>query len=76
MQQRLTHFPINLVYSGFVNGDSTTYRGVYGRYWSAMAFSGNDAYNLNFGSSYVYPGTTSGGSKYRGRTIRCVATDA
>ena len=68
----LRAYPNNFVYSGSVNGASLNYRGSYGLYWSSTAYNNNNTYNLGLSSSYVYPGTHDG-SKYYGRTIRCVA---
>ena len=46
-------------------------RGSYGNYWSSTAYSSNNAYNLVFVSSYVYPGTFYY-NKYNGYAVRCV----
>ena len=68
----LRSYPNNFVYSGFVNGASVNSRNYIGNYWSASGNSSNSAYTLYFSSStYVYPGT-SGGSKYYGRSVRCL----
>ena len=72
MSKRLRHFPNNILYSGYVNGSSLNNRGSNGSFWSSTAISSNDAYNLGFFSSGVYPGTGYN-FKYYGRTVRCVA---
>ena len=46
-------------------------QGGYGRYWSSSQSTGNDAYFLYFYSTSVDP--SNGGSKYLGRSVRCVA---
>ena len=51
-------------YGGFGN------QGSYGYYWSSTAYSSTYAWNLYFGSSFVYPGNYS--NKYNGFAIRCV----
>ena len=74
MLKRIRHFPNNLLYSGNVNGASISSRGSNGGYWSSTANNYNGAYNLNFYSSNVYPGTLNL-YKYNGRTARCIASD-
>ena len=71
----LRAYPNNFVYSGYVYSGSVYSRGSSGVYWSSTAYSGSYAYNVNFGSSGVYPGTV-GDSKYYGRSIRCLAPSA
>ena len=71
---RWRKYPVNFVYSGYVNSGSVISRGTNGYYWSSTAYSSNSAYYLFLTSSGVYPGT--GGYnvyKYSGRTVRCVA---
>lgn len=68
----LRTYPNNLLYSGYVNGASIDLRGSYGYYWSSTVYNSNGAYNLYLSSSYVLPGTDND-SKYRGRTVRCLA---
>jgi uncharacterized protein (TIGR02145 family) len=68
----LRTYPNNLLYSGNVNGASIYYRGNYGYYWSSTTYYSYYAYGLGLNSSGVYPGT-SGGYKYSGRAVRCLA---
>ncbi len=67
-------YPNNFVYSGYVNGSSVFNRSTSGYYWSPSAYYSYSyyAYYLAFGSSGVYPGTSSD-YKYGGRMVRCVA---
>ena len=65
-------FPVNYLYSGYVDGGSLYDRGTDGYYWSSTADTFNDAYFLDLYSTYVYPGTDYY-SKYGGRTVRCIA---
>ena len=69
--RNLRAYPNNFVYSGLFSGSSAYNRGSYGHYWSSTAVNSGDAYSLNFGSGYVYPGTISI-SKYSGLSVRCV----
>ena len=58
------------VRSGYVN--PTNYlnnAGNNGNYWSSVANSSSDAYNLNFNSSNVNP---SNNNRYNGKSVRCV----
>ena len=73
MDKRLRHFPNNFLRSGVVNGASLDNRGSVGYYWSSTAGSNNNAYNLYFYSSSVYPGASSS-RKYSGRTVRCLVS--
>ena len=59
------------VYSGNVNGASVNNRNSNGNYWSASGNNSNNAYNLNFNSSNVNPGTNNN-NKYNGRMVRCL----
>ena len=68
----LRSYPNNFVYSGRVNGSSVDSRDSFGYYWSASGYNSNNAYILNFSSTYVYPGTNSG-NKYSGRMVRCLS---
>ena len=69
--KKLRAYPNNFVYSGEVYGRSVGHGGD-GYYWSSTASSNNGAYNLNFGSSYVYSSTVNYFSKFYGKTVRCV----
>ena len=69
---RWRKFPVNTLYSGYVNGGSLNYRGSDGIYWSSTASDINLAYSLGLYSSNVTPGPNYG-SKYNGRALRCVA---
>lgn len=65
--------PLYFVRSGYVypNYLRLSHAGDHGAYWSGRAPSSNDAYYLNFYSSYVYP--SSDYSRYFGHSVRCVA---
>jgi len=69
---KLRSYPNNFVYSGNVSSGSVYNRGSSGSFWSSTALSSVNAYYLYLNSSDVYPGTVNG-SKYSGRTVRCVA---
>ena len=74
MQERLRHFPNNLLYSGTVSGSSISRRGNGGYYWSSSGNGYNNAYDLFFNSNNtpgVYPGNGTIG-KYSGNTVRCM----
>ncbi len=64
--------PYNFPYAGRVYNDSLGNVGSFGDYWSRTAFSSNNAYVLDFGSSVVLP--TYFANRYLGYSIRCVAT--
>ena len=66
-------YPNNFVYSGDVYSGSVNNRGYNGYYWSSTANGNSGAYNLNFGSSGVIPGTRNI-IKYSARAIRCLAS--
>lgn len=61
------------VYSGEVENGAISGQGSYGKYWSVQTYKPLMANNLyiNSGSNPVYP--SSGNSKAKGFTIRCVA---
>ncbi len=64
--------PYNFQYAGRVNNGSIDLLGSNGLYWSNTAYSGTNAYSLNFNNSSV------GASykdyyRYSGRSVRCVA---
>ena len=69
--RNLRAYPNNFVYSGRFDNSSANLRGSGGLYWSSTASSSNYAYRLAFGSSNVYPGTSTY-DKYSGRSVRCV----
>ena len=69
--RNLRAYPNNFVYSGGFYNSSAYNRGSSGVYWSSTASNSIVAYLLNFGSSYVDPGTGSN-TKYRGYSVRCV----
>ena len=56
--------------SGTYNGSSLNTRGSYGYYWSSTWYSESNARNLNFGSSIVYPQSSS--NRRYGFTARAV----
>ncbi len=57
-------------YSGNWN-NSLNNQGSNGNYWSSTANSATNAYNLNFNSSNINPGTNNN-NKYNGFAVRCV----
>ena len=65
--------PLFFVRSGYVypNSHYLYYAGTRGYYWSSVANSSSYAYYLDFDSSYVGP--SGYGSRYLGRSVRCVA---
>ncbi|MBR2741243.1 hypothetical protein IKD98_00580 [Candidatus Saccharibacteria bacterium] len=71
----LRAYPSNFVYSGSVGNGSVYNRGYFGHYWSSTAYSGSNAYYMNFYGSGVYPGTGNN-YKYYGGSIRCLASGA
>lgn len=71
----ITRAPLFFVRSGYVYPSNYLgYAGNYGDYWSSVARSSSYAYNLDFYSSNVYP--SSGGIRYYGQSVRCVAPSA
>ena len=73
MMLRMSHFPNNYLYAGYVEGANIMYRGSRGNYWAGTSTStSNSAYYLSFTSANVYPGTN-GASKRNGRPMRCIA---
>ncbi|MBQ6461216.1 hypothetical protein IJJ36_02160 [Candidatus Saccharibacteria bacterium] len=63
--------PIYTTRSGWFGGGSFYYQASNGFLWSGTTNSGTYAYNLYYGSSYVYPAGNS--NRQRGFPIRCVA---
>lgn len=61
------------MHSGYVNPNNSYLNnaGRTGDYWSGRAYSSSSAYELYFLSSDVYPSIS--GSRYYGRSVRCVA---
>ena len=71
----ITRAPLFFVRSGYV--DPAYYlspAGLYGVYWSSVAFSSSFAYRLNFAPSGVSPSYFD--HRYRGLSVRCVAPSA
>ena len=67
--------PLYFVRAGYVYGGSNLYSaGNNGYYWSSVANSSSNAYNLYFSSSYVNPSRSD--LRYFGRSVRCVAPSA
>ena len=67
--------PLFFVRSGYVYPSDYLYRaGNRGLYWSSVALSSSDAYNLGFSSGNVSP--SSGAYRYFGHSVRCVAPSA
>ena len=66
--------PLFFARGGYVSSGSLYYQGSDGRYWSSRAYSSsNNAYDLYFGSSRVYPSNYN--DRYYGFSVRCVAID-
>jgi uncharacterized protein (TIGR02145 family) len=75
--ERWRSFPVNLVYSGEIDGEDNEISSVYGRgsngyYWTSSASGSNFAYHVLFGKNHIRPGTGST-SKYDGYSVRCIA---
>lgn len=62
----------NFPYAGHVDNSSLYDVGSVGNYWSRTANSAGSAYYLDFDSSYI--GSVDNNLRYRGFSIRCVAT--
>lgn len=62
--------PLKLVRAGNYNS-GVDYQGSRGLYWSSTVLSSTPAYNLYFGSSYVYPAHSR--TKYLGFSLRCLS---
>ena len=57
---------------GYINSSGLYNAGNNGNYWSRVANSSNNAYNLNFNSSSnVNPSNNN--NRYNGNSVRCVA---
>ena len=65
-------FPNNYIYSGAYHGDTATYRGTGGIYWSSTSYSNSSPIGLLFTSSSVSPGYSLI-AKREGGAIRCSA---
>ena len=69
----LVSSPLYFVRSGYVYSGSLWYAGNAGDYWSSTAFSNTSfAYELYFGSGYVYPSNYT--DRYYGQSVRCLAS--
>ncbi len=67
--------PLYMARFGDVNGSGTIYgSGIYARYWSSTVNSGASVYTLLFNASYVDPENYN--SRYRGFSVRCVASES
>ena len=66
----LRSYPNSFIYSGRFGVSSPSSRGSSGNYWSSTVSNSSLSYNLNLGSSNVYPGTDYG-NKGSGRSVRC-----
>ena len=62
--------PYYLLRNGYLRTSSLDYAGSYGSYWSSTPNGSSYACYLLFNSGYV---NTSGGYRYYGRSVRCVA---
>ena len=69
---KLRQSPLDFVYTGFYAGSAGLLgsEGSGGYYWSRTAYSGTNAYNLDFNSSNVYPQGING--RGYGFALRCV----
>ena len=65
-------YPNNFVYSGFASAGGMGSRGAVGNYWTSTAHNTGSAYFMYFDESSVFPGTSHGGGKSTGRSIRCL----
>ena len=71
----ITRAPLFFVRSGYVYPSSyLDSAGLYGFYWSSVAYSSSGAYSLYFYSRYVGPSDYS--HRYYGLSVRCVAPSA
>ena len=68
----LRKYPNNYLYSGYIHEAPVADRGSRGDYWSSTAESSDGAYQLILNSIRVYPGTSPGGIKYSGKSVRCL----
>lgn len=68
---QITAAPYYFVYGGYIINSSLSSAGGSEYYWSATAYSVNNAYNLYFTSSSVYPFNDY--PRYFGFSVRCVA---
>ena len=74
MSKRIRHFPNNFVNSGYVNGNSHSFRGSSGHYNPSTAYSSNYTYSLSFDNTIFNPGIDFNGFKYQGRSVRCIVS--
>lgn len=68
-------YPYNLVYSGFIDGDTVSNRGGLGYYWTSTSNWSNSAYYADIADARWRPGVGLS-DKYRGLTVRCVADNS
>lgn len=66
-------YPNNIVFSGSIFEGSVNNRGIAGSAWTSTSNSGTHAYDLDFGSSTIAPGTLYT-PKNNGRIIRCITS--
>ena len=72
MSNRFRTFPNNILYSGYLSGSSTRYRGSEGYYWSRSAYNSgrNVSYDLFLKNTIFDP--SSSNEKNTGYSIRCL----
>ena len=70
MSNRFRTFPNNFLYSGNINGSSTSNRGTSGRYWSRSALDLQFSYSLTLGSTSLNPSWDL--NKFNGLSVRCL----
>ena len=71
MSQRFRHFPINQIYSGYVQANTISNRGSQIVLWTATASTNTSVNSLFVSSTTTNPGLNSQ-SKYRGLPARCI----
>ena len=70
MSNRFRSFPNNFLYSGYFDGSSVYNRGSYGDYWSRSVNSYSSSYDLDLGSTGLYPSNYV--NKSYGFSVRCL----
>ena len=71
---RWRKYPVNFIYSGYINDGSLSDRGLYASYWTSTAHNYTFASDMDLTGSFVFPATVDY-AKYGGRTLRCVFSD-
>lgn len=75
---RILHsYPNNFISSGYYEGTTAEGRGSGGFYYTSSPTStSNSTFILYLAGGLVYPGTNTGGYRYEGRAVRCMANYA